>query len=107
MKKEIKGFEEKWDELEKVAHSVDSHSIFMVGPEGTVLKQIMFEKLQEFITEKLQSQTQDIIKKIEGVKRKPTYKDSGGCVYCGYTRSGCVCQGYNQAIEDILKQLSE
>ena len=46
-------------------------------------------------------------KEIEGMRRE--LKDMNICRYCGgsVTRGNCDCNGYNQALEDILKKLNE
>mgnify|MGYP001574538912 CR=1 FL=1 len=38
-------------------------------------------------------------------ERQAKYKTDGGCIHCGYTKSGCVCEGYNQALSDIKDSL--
>lgn len=48
----------------------------------------------------------ELIKKVKKIPlRTFKAKPDGGCVNCGYTRSGCVCKGYNQALNKVIKSL--
>ena len=64
--------------------------------------------MKEFIVQLLQSQTQDIKKKIKGMEKDYENREvgkDGFCQGCNYLQ--CKCLGYNQAIQDILLTLSD
>ena len=66
-----------------------------------------FEEIRRTMTYLITSHTEQLKERVEGLRVRFVPKPDGGCVNCGYTQSGCVCQGNNKAINAFLKILSE
>ena len=77
-----------------------------IAPEGS-LKYKKREQLKSFISSLLAERNEELKGKIEGMKKDHIFDNEPYCKACRLSESFCQCEGFNQALDDVIEALKK